>query len=529
MIKRALSGALLGLLAAPAAAAICQSVAAEGEQNGVFSAGGEVCFALPEMAENYAQAAVNGATDAFLSDSRGQHLRTLLKEAPPDGEQPLLFALPPREPVRITLRGKGGTAWHLRWRIRETAPLSRIASPEPESPQLRALKKHLDAGGSTRAFWQQRQREGTPMVEPADGDRRRITFLWRGARRNVFILGSPAGDHDPLFRLGSSDVWFRSYVVPADTLMQYKLAPDVPKVDGSAREQRRAILVSAQADPLNPLTLHPQDDRWQRYSLVALSPLRYATPARMGLPVRHGRLTRYPFYSSELGNTRQIALYLPRQPQSARWTLLLLDGRQYLDEYRFASVVDDLIVRRILPPMNVVFIDTIDNDRRSRELPPNPRFADFMARELLPWLRKKGVNTPARNRIVAGSSYGGLASSWVALRYPEQFGNVLSLSGSYWWAPQGESPGWLTRQYANSPRSSVRFWLQAGEFERAGADGGIFRNTEDFGAVLREKGYRVSFNPWSSGHDYIAWCEALVVGMRDITGRSGPAQPSAAR
>ncbi len=83
------------------------------------------------------------------------------------------------------------------------------------------------------------------MVEPVDAGHKRVTFLWRGASRNVFILGSPAGDHDPLFRLGDSDVWFRSYVVPADTLMQYKLAPDVPQVTGSAREQRRAILVSA--------------------------------------------------------------------------------------------------------------------------------------------------------------------------------------------------------------------------------------------------------------------------------------------
>ncbi|MGU0055941.1 alpha/beta hydrolase-fold protein [Enterobacter hormaechei] len=32
--------------------------------------------------------------------------------------------------------------------------------------------------------------------------------------------------------------------------------------------------------------------------------------------------------------------------------------------------------------------------------------------------------------VLAGSSYGGIASSWVALRYPRLFGNVLSLSGS---------------------------------------------------------------------------------------------------
>lgn len=51
--------------------------------------------------------------------------------------------------------------------------------------------------------------------------------------------------------------------------------------------------------------------------------------------------------------------------------------------------------------------------------------------------------------------------------YPRLFGNVLSLSGSYWWAPKGEAPGWLTRQYQQSPLYPVRFWLQAGKFEQA--------------------------------------------------------------
>ncbi|WP_350304727.1 prolyl oligopeptidase family serine peptidase [Photorhabdus viridis] len=31
--------------------------------------------------------------------------------------------------------------------------------------------------------------------------------------------------------------------------------------------------------------------------------------------------------------------------------------------------------------------------------------------------------------IISGSSYGGLASSWVAFNHPELFGNVLSKNG----------------------------------------------------------------------------------------------------
>ena len=155
-----------------------------------------------------------------------------------------------------------------------------------------------------------------------------------------------------------------------------------------------------------------------------------------------------------------------------------------------------------------------------------------MAHELLPWLNRQGLSLSRQKTVVAGSSYGGLAASWVALRYPRLFGNVLSLSGSYWWAPQGEEASWLTRQYQQSPRYPVRFWLQAGKFETSGPDGGIYANTLEFEQVLKEKGYTVSFHPSSSGHDYAAWCEALVSGMRDLAGlalKGKPATPDPAQ
>jgi enterochelin esterase family protein len=77
-----------------------------------------------------------------------------------------------------------------------------------------------------------------------------------------------------------------------------------------------------------------------------------------------------------------------------------------------------LIASHRLPPINVVFIDSLDHPRRAKELPPNPHFADFMAHELLPWLRRGGLSLSRQKTVVAGSSYGGLAASWVALRYP---------------------------------------------------------------------------------------------------------------
>ena len=526
-MKMAWSGLLLGLGTVSAQAMPCSTPPVQGEQQGKFDASGEICFVLPALNENYVSAMLSGITDARLLDGQNRRIRTLLEGGPADGEHQLLFSLPQQQVTSLVLHGNEGMRWRFSWQMKETPPLPRTQRVAPVSPVLQQLEKALEAGADTTEFWQDRQRYGTPLVEPVDADHKRVTFLWRGAKQNVFLFGSPAGDHEPLFRLGHSDVWFRSYVVPADTVMQYKLAPDVPRVSGSPRDQRRAILVSAQTDPFNPLTIGAKSaDRWNQSSLLDLSPSRFCSAQAISQPLRHGALTRKMLTSARLGNTREVAVYRPRTAQPARWTLILFDGKTYLDEYHVDRVIDGLIARHQLPPINVVFVDSLDHSRRGKELPPNPTFADFMAYELVPWLRQQGIALPRQKTVLAGSSYGGLASSWVALRHPRLFGNVLSLSGSYWWAPKGEEASWLTQQYQASPRYPVKFWLQAGRFETQGPNGGIYRNTLAFEKVLREKGYTVSFHPWSSGHDYAAWCEALVYGMRDFTGLVSQRKPT---
>ncbi|EKT55980.1 alpha/beta hydrolase-fold protein [Providencia sneebia] len=517
-MKSVLLCTMIAISAAPAIASPCKELPSQGTQAGTFDANGKVCFQFPAFNENYIVATLNGATDAQLLDQQNHDLRTLLEAGPADGEKSLLFALPIGQTSSLMLYGNEGANWHFNWDIKETKPLNRAQNLYPISPTLQQLTKELATGKTTDEFWKQQKINGTPLVEPIDATHKRVTFLWRSARGNVFILGSPAGDHDPMFKLGDSDVWFRSYVVPADTRMQYQLAPDVPKIAGNARDQRRAILVSAQADPLNPHTMNiAKVDRWNKSSLLDLKPTRYFTQETMSQPIRHGSLTRHSLKSERLENSREILLYSPNVNSPASWTLFLFDGQIWQDKYHTANVLDALIANHQLPPVNIVFIDSLDSKRRSDELPANQHFADFMAHELLPWVKQNGIPVHEGKTIVAGASYGGLASSWVALQYPMLFSNVLSLSGSYWWAPEGEKAGWLIRQYQQSQHYPVRFWIQAGLFEAQGVDGGIWRNSQDLEQVLRDKKYRTSFHSWSSGHDYAAWVEALVDGLRDLT------------
>src|SRR3546814_16226192 len=72
----------------------------------------------------------------------------------------------------------------------------------------------------------------------------------------------------------------------------------------------------------------------------------------------------------------------------------------------------------------------------------NPALPTALADELLAWLEDQGIHAPLdpEQRVVAGSSYGGLGAGWAALERPEVFGSVLMMSPSLWFeGPRAES------------------------------------------------------------------------------------------
>ena len=85
------------------------------------------------------------------------------------------------------------------------------------------------------------------------------------------LHGGPSADHDALSRLPGSDVWYRSYRLPASTRLAYRLAPDVPELNADPHTRRRAILATAQRDPHNPRSMPAAPlDRYDGYSLLEL-------------------------------------------------------------------------------------------------------------------------------------------------------------------------------------------------------------------------------------------------------------------
>ncbi len=187
-------------------------------------------------------------------------------------------------------------------------------------------------------------------------------------------------------------------------------------------------------------------------------------------------------------------------------------------------ILDNLIGQKKIPPIVAVFV--YQTERRNKELACDEKFADFVANELIPQVRKDfHVSSDPDHVIVSGLSLGGLMSSFCAYRHPEVFGNVISLSGSYQWFPgmfdgAHDEPGWLTRQFVASPKLPVRFFLTAGKFENFYPFSllGENRRLRD---VLQAKGYDVKYFEFSGGHDPVCWRGPFVDGLQWLTATHG--------
>ncbi len=482
---------------------------------------GDALWRVNLQAGELVRGRVDGDVSLRLLDPQGRPLRLLI-----DGQdQPRDFLFVADSAGQYGLRAEALSerpAARFSLRLAQVLPLAQQRrSPERlASPTLAALATQLEQGGDTQAFWAARTAEGTPMVEPLAGQpqQRLVTFLWRGAQRNVRMFGAPSGRHESLERLGTSDVWYRSFEVPASTRLSYQLAPDVP-----ASDDRRVILASTRRDPLNPATFADSSgDPWLSRSRLELpdAPPQPWTAVRADVP--RGTLERKRLASAMLGNERDIYLYRPAgwHPNAAGQALLVLfDAHAYTRQVPTPTLLDNLIADGLLAQTAALIIANPSDLSRQQELPPNPLFARFMADELMPWAREQGLSAAAANTVVAGSSYGGLASAYLGLMHPQLFGNVLSLSGSYWWAREGEEPGWLTREYVNAPRKPVRFYLQAGLFEGPT----ILDTNRHLRDVLRAKGYEVQAVENPAGHDYLQWRGALPCGLVSLIGRHNPA------
>jgi enterochelin esterase-like enzyme len=410
-----------------------------------------------------------------------------------------------------------------------------IKVPERDlSPRIQALEKAFLADGPSalEAFWNQVKREGTPMVEALADDPGHllVTFLWRATfeTRNVLVLWNPYATEHPedfaMSRLRNTDVWYKTIRFPKGSRFLYQLSPN----DTLTRAPNAQRFATAQADPLNPRR-RPNDPVITKYEVASIAELPGASPqpwSERKPGARSGEVDTHRMPSSILGNERGIAVYTPSgfQKKGDRYPLLLLfDADSYQRDVPLPVILDNLITEKRIQPVVSVLVN-YPSGARETELFGNSAFGDFVVEELVPWMRQEyHVSLDPRHNVIGGMSAGGFAAAYIALHHPEYFGNVLSQSGAFWWAPDLEKGGEsnvLARDYAAQPRRDLRFFLEAGLFENdvSGGGGKILEHNRHLRDVLRAKGYEVRYQEFPGGHDYLQWRGSLADGLLALIG-----------
>lgn len=441
--------------------------------------------------------------------------------------------------------------------IRSTSAASARADitatePRPVSPKVAALAAQAakDAGAVVR-FWEETAAAGTPLIEPIEGDAENVlaTFLYRGGDdiTNVVVFvnrglwGEPADN--AMERIEATDVRFRTFKLRRDARLVYQLGVNDPLT--SLREIRDVEAWMKRSagwrlDPLNPR-------RFPAYpSPLSVAELPGAPPqpwlaARPGVP--KGRVESRKIKSQILGNERTIWIYSPpagdeggggragvgagaagtgaaaseSANKASLGLLILFDGAAYTSWVPTPTILDNLLADKRIPPLLAVLVSH-PAGARDAELTCSDPFTRFLTEELVPAVRRDfPVSPDPALTVIGGSSYGGLGAAYAAFRHPEIFGAVLSQSGGYMYSPAGDpEPEWLIRQFAASPALPIRFYLDCGLMEGRPAESGapsILTANRRLRDVLLSKGYRVRYQEFNGGHEYLNWRGTLADGL----------------
>jgi enterochelin esterase-like enzyme len=332
----------------------------------------------------------------------------------------------------------------------------------------------------------------------------RSTFIWRGEAEAVGVdprvMGLP---HPlPLRRARGTDVWWATIELPRGARVEYRLVI------------RRGGHVDNILDPLNP---HVATGPMSESSVLLASG--YVTPpwAQADPSVPAGKRVDMHIKSRALRRLALVTMYFPaRLHEGARYPLLIVhDGGDYLNYVGIATVLDNLMHQRLMADTVVAF--TYPKDR-IREYAASGAHSRFLTSELVPELeRTLPIRGDAAGRVLAGASFGGVASLTAAARAPGFYGGLLLESPSLRFSANGENHGGghvftPVVRFVNALRAQPQV-ITHRLFQTYGAFEPLAEPNRAMTRVLRQLADEVRVVEALDGHNWTAWRDRLYDGL----------------
>jgi enterochelin esterase family protein len=228
---------------------------------------------------------------------------------------------------------------------------------------------------------------------------------------------------------------------------------------------------------------------------------------------RQGELEELVLPSRALRRDARVTLYLPaRFRRTASYPLLVVhDGGDFLQYASMKTVLDNLIHRLDVAQTVVAFTHP---GERLEEYPDSAAHARFLTDELLPELESSLPLAGQRaGRCLLGSSFGAVASLSAAYRYPETYGSLVLMSGSFVFTDIGDDHGegpvfdpivrFMNAYRAQPRRVADRVFLSCGVYED------LIVHNRSMVHVFEGTGMQVRYVEARDGHSWENWRDRL--------------------
>lgn len=282
-----------------------------------------------------------------------------------------------------------------------------------------------------------------------------VIFIYQGNASQVKWVGDFNGWNANAGYSGKqvsgTNVWIAEKSFPPDARLDYK------------------IVVNNSTWILDPLNRFIQYSGFGPNSELRMPAWQYPQETIRNAAVLGGNVSdNYRISSEYLGYDVQYKIYTPKlyANLSNLPVIYVTDGHEYADAQLGSMVItlDNLIAQSVIPPVIAVFIDprnpdNIGSNRRMTEYTGNLNFANFIGEELVTEIdaNYKTSANPS-DRIILGTSLGGLNSAFIALEKPSVFGNIAMHSPALWYNNQSV----LNRYNSADNISNLKFYISTG-------------------------------------------------------------------
>ncbi|MBP1999817.1 enterochelin esterase-like enzyme [Paenibacillus shirakamiensis] len=216
--------------------------------------------------------------------------------------------------------------------------------------------------------------------------------------------------------------------------------------------------------------------------------------------------------STFLGEKRNLRVYLPPGYNEVLSypVIYCQDGEEFFNYGRIATLANQLILDEDFEPFIIVGIEVDVKVRSSEYTPSGSRNEDYVScviEEIIPFVeRNYPVRRHAQDRILAGDSLGGSISLQLALKRPDLFSKIISLSGAFY-------SGIQHMVAAEDDLSSLSLYMIVGLQERDyETDSGVYdfvdlnRKTRD---LLLKRGAQIKYDEKDGKHLWGFWQKEL--------------------